>query len=251
LTEVPLLVAFGAGIISFVSPCVLPLLPGYLSLMSGYSIAELETGDAATWRMLRATGLFVAGFTLVFVALGAGATAVGSLLRANLDVAERVAGWIVVGFGILLLVLSLSDTPRLAGLTRERRVDVQPSRLGMWAPPVMGVAFGFAWTPCIGPVLGAILTTAAVQESVGRGMLLLLVYGLGLGVPFMLAGVALGRAMGAVRWLRSHSRPIGVISSVALIAFGLVMVTGNLSVIASWVTDFFESTPLRGIIDSI
>jgi cytochrome c-type biogenesis protein len=245
------LVAFGAGIISFVSPCVLPLLPGYLSLMSGYSVAELETGAAATARMLRATSLFVAGFTAVFVALGAGATAIGSALRANLDLAERVAGWVVVGFGVLLLVMSLSTSPRLSGLTRERRIDVRPTRLGMWAPPMMGVAFGFAWTPCIGPVLGAILTTAAVQESVGRGMLLLLFYGLGLGVPFMLAGVALGRAMGAVGWLRRHSRAIGVFSSVALIGFGLIMITGNLSVIASWVTEFFESTPLRGIIDSI
>ena len=251
LTEVPLLVAFGAGIISFVSPCVLPLLPGYLSLISGYSIAELETGAAATGRMLRATGLFVAGFTAVFVALGAGATAIGSALRANLDLAERVAGWVVVGFGVLLLVMSLSNSPRLSGLTRERRIDVRPSRLGMWAPPLMGVAFGFAWTPCIGPVLGAILTTAAVQESVGRGMLLLLFYGLGLGVPFVVAGVALGRAMGAVRWLRRHSRAIGVASAVALISFGVIMITGNLSVIASWVTEFFESTPLRGIIDSI
>ena len=110
----------------------------------------------------------------------------------------------------------------------------------------MGVAFGFAWTPCIGPVLGAILTTAAVQESVGRGMLLLLFYGLGLGVPFVAAGAALGRALGAVRWLRRHSRAIGVASAVALISFGMIMITGNLSVIASWVTEFFESTPLRG-----
>ena len=110
-----------------------PLLPGYLSLMSGYSIAELETGAAATGRMLRATGLFVAGFA-VFVALGAGATAIGSALRANLDLAERVAGWVVVGFGVLLLVMSLSNSPRLSGLTRERRIDVRPSRLGMWAP---------------------------------------------------------------------------------------------------------------------
>ena len=111
-----------------------PLLPGYLSLMSGYSIAELETGAAATGRMLRATGLFVAGFTAVFVALGAGATAIGSALRANLDLAERVAGWVVVGFGVLLLVMSLSNSPRLSGLTRERRIDVRPSRLGMWLP---------------------------------------------------------------------------------------------------------------------
>ena len=204
MTEVPLLVAFGAGIISFISPCVLPLLPGYLSLMSGYSITELETGAAATGQDApgdRASSSPASH--AVFVALGAGATAVGSVLRANLDVAERVAGWVVVGFGVLLLVMSLSTSPRLSGLTRERRIDIRPSRLGMWAPPMMGVAFGFAWTPCIGPVLGAILTTAAVQESVGRGMLLLLFYGLGLGVPFMLAGVALGRAMGTVRWLRT------------------------------------------------
>ncbi len=250
MADVTLLVAFGAGIISFISPCVLPLLPGYLSLMSGYTVSELESGETSWRRMLRTTSLFVAGFTLVFLALGAGATSIGQFLNRNSGLTTRLAGWVVLAFGVLLVAISLSDSGLLARLTRERRLDVRPSRLGAWAPPVMGIAFGFAWTPCIGPVLGIILTTAAVQETLGRGMLLLFVYALGLGVPFVLAGVGLSRAFRAMRLIRRHLRPINVTSGLLLAGFGVIMITGQLSVISGWVTDLFINTPLGRIIES-
>ncbi len=245
MTDVNLIVAFGAGILSFISPCVLPLLPGYLSLMSGYSVAELEAGSASSARMLRVTGLFVLGFTVVFVALGAAATGVGSFLARNKNLANQVAGWVVVGFGLLIVWTAVSKSSLLARLTRERRMEVRPSRLGSWAPPVMGLAFGFAWTPCIGPVLGVILTASAVQETVVRGMMLLFVFALGLGVPFVLAGVGMSRAFRAMRFMRRYLRPINITSGLLLAGFGVLMITGQISVLSSWISRLLIDTPLE------
>jgi len=176
MTEVGVVTAFVFGTVSFVSPCVMPLLPGYLSLMSGYSVAELERGGQSRSRMLRVTVLFVAGFTVVFVALGAIATSVGDFLVHNQQSAQRLAGWAVIGFGILVIVYATGLSSTLSRLLRDRHWDVRPSRFGIWAAPVMGLAFGFAWTPCIGLVLGPILTLAATSETVGRGMYLLGAY---------------------------------------------------------------------------
>jgi cytochrome c biogenesis protein CcdA len=161
-----LLLAFGGGIISFLSPCVLPLLPGYLGLMSGYSVADLQAGRASTGRMLRVTSLFVAGFTVVFVATGAAATQVGRFLVQYQSVTERVAGALILAFGVLLIGMSFTGRGLFGVFARERRLDVRPSRLGRWAPPVMGMAFGFGWTPCIGAILGAILTAAGTRETI-------------------------------------------------------------------------------------
>lgn len=245
--EVGIFTALIFGAISFVSPCVLPLLPGYLSLMSGYSVADLQDGNASTGRMLRVTLLFVAGFTLVFVALGAGATSIGRFLVRNQTTATQIAGWVVVVFGILIVVMALSNSQALAWMTRERRMDVRPSRLGGWAPPVMGVAFGFGWTPCIGPVLGGILTAAATRETVGEGMLLLFFYSMGLGVPFVLAGVGMTKAFGAMAFMRKYLRPINVASGLLLAGFGLLMVTGRLTDLSAWFTEFFIRIGLEDI----
>ena len=139
--EVTIITAFLFGALSFISPCVLPLLPGYLSLMSGYSVSDLQAGNASIGRMLRVTLLFVAGFTAVFVALGASATSLGRWLITNQRVATTIAGWVVIVFGLLIVVLALWNSPALGWMMRERRMEVRPSRLGPWAPPVMGVAF--------------------------------------------------------------------------------------------------------------
>jgi cytochrome c-type biogenesis protein len=234
IASVNILVAFVFGALSFLSPCVLPLLPGYLSMMSGYSVGDIEEGKVSTRRMLRVTLLFVAGFTAVFVALGATATTIGSALLRNVPELTRVAGWLVVAMGILMIVTALW-TPRLMmPFMRDRRVDVRPSRLGGWAPPVMGAAFGFAWTPCIGPTLAAILTVAGTQQTVGQGMVLLLVYSLGLGVPFVLAGLGIGRVYGSFQWFRRRFRPIAVVSGALLAGFGVLMITGRLVVLNRW-----------------
>lgn len=245
---VQLLIAFGAGVISFISPCVLPLLPGYLSMMSGYSAAQLEQGQVSNRRMLRVIFLFILGFTLVFAALGAGATALGDFLRTNLNSFTRVAGVVIIVFGLLMVAMAISDRGFLATMSQERKIHVRPSRLGKWAPPVMGAAFAFGWTPCIGPVLTVILAAASTQDTVGKGVILLISYSLGLGVPFLLAGLGLFRIFGK---LKPYLRGINIASGVLLTAFGVVMVTGNLSTISIWFINVFESIPFLSDLSSV
>jgi len=237
---VQIVISFGAGVISFVSPCVLPLLPGYLSMMSGYSATQLDEGQVSTRRMLRVIALFILGFTVVFAALGAGATALGEFLRDNLGTFTRVAGVVIVAFGILMVAMAVSERGLLGAVSQERRVQVRPSRLGRWAPPVMGAAFGFGWTPCIGPVLTVILATAATQETVGQGILLLVSYSLGLGVPFLLAGLGLFKFFGR---LRPYLKTINIVSGVFLAAFGVLMLTNSLGDLSAWFQRIFFDIP--------
>jgi cytochrome c-type biogenesis protein len=245
--EVSIVTAFVFGALSFISPCVLPLLPGYLSLMSGYSVGDLQAGNASMGRMLRVTLLFVAGFTVVFVALGASATTLGRWLVSNQRTATAIAGWVIIAFGLLIVVLALWNSPALNWMMRERRVEVRPSRLGPWAPPVMGLAFGFGWTPCIGPVLSGILIAASTQETVGQGMLLLFFYSMGLGVPFVLAGVGMTKAFGAMTFMRKYLRQINVASGLLLAGFGVLLLTGGITQLSSWITEFFIDIGLDGL----
>lgn len=244
---VQLIVAFGAGVVSFISPCVLPLLPGYLSMMSGYSAVQLEQGDVSTRRMTRVILMFILGFTVVFAALGAGATGIGQFLRSNITVLTRVAGVLIIALGVLMVAMAVSDRGFLAVFNSEKRVQVRPSRLGRWAPPVMGAAFAFGWTPCIGPILSVILLTAGTQESVWQGVFLLISYSLGLGVPFLLAGLGLFKFFGR---LKPYLKPINIVSGVLLALFGVVMVTNNLGQVSAWFVNLFDSVPfLRGLQD--
>jgi cytochrome c-type biogenesis protein len=248
--EITLIGAFVAGLFSFVSPCVLPLLPGYLSLMSGYSVADLQDNSASWKRMLGVTSLFVLGFTLVFVALGAGATSIGGWLQRNSVGLSKVAGWMVLAFGILIVLTALQKGGKLTSwMMRERRMHVNTGKMGLLGPPIMGVAFGFAWTPCIGPILGGILLVASAQETVAQGMVLLLVYAMGLGIPFIIAGVGMSATFKAMTFMRKYLRPINVASGVLLVAFGVVMITGNLTRISSWMLDVFGDTPIGDFIN--
>lgn len=234
------LIAFGGGIISFVSPCVLPLLPGYLAMMSGYSTTDIAEGNVSTGRMVRTIGMFVAGFTVVFAALGATATSLSQLISRNLPEITRIAGFVIIVAGLLMVAMAVSNRGPLAALNRERRFDVRPSRLGKWAPPVMGMAFAFGWTPCIGPILTVVLATASSQDTVGRGMGLLVAYSLGLGVPFLAAGLGVMKLFGKMkRWLK----PINIASGLALAGFGVVMVTGNLAAWSSSLARLFINVP--------
>jgi cytochrome c-type biogenesis protein len=237
---VQLVIAFGAGIISFISPCVLPLLPGYLSMMSGYSASQLEAGEGSAGRLTRVMLLFVLGFTLVFAAIGATASTVGQFLAHNLGTFTRIAGALIVAFGVLMVAMAVTNGGILAGFNQERRIHVRPSRLGRWAPPVMGAAFAFGWTPCIGPVLAVIIATASTQGTVGRGVALLVSYSLGLGVPFLLAGLGLFKFFGR---LKPYLKPVNIASGALLALFGLVMVTGQLDLIAAWLSGFFLDVP--------
>jgi cytochrome c-type biogenesis protein len=208
-------VAFGAGILSFLSPCVLPLVPGYLSLMTGLAANDL---DEHRVHVLRGTLLFVAGFTVVFVALGAAASGIGRTLLEHQRGLNQIAGVVVIIMGVVVAGLL---TPAM--LQRERRLHVSPSALGGWAPPVMGAAFAFGWSPCIGPVLAGVLTLASTESTVWRGVLLLGAYSLGLGVPFVVSGLAFARLSGVFGWVKRHFRVINLIAGALLVAFGVLL----------------------------
>jgi cytochrome c-type biogenesis protein len=243
---VGVLIAFGAGILSFLSPCVLPLVPGYLSMVSGLSAAELEAAPdaqrAASLRpLLRGIALFVAGFTVVFVALGAAASGLGHLLGTHKHALQLAAGALVVAMGVVLLLGAVPSTvlARLgtsggvAAIVRERRFSVRPSRLGAWAAPVMGMAFACAWTPCIGPVLGAVTALAATRSTLAGGVLLLCAYSLGLGVPFLLTGLAFGRLTALYGRARRGLWVVHLLGGAVLVAFGLLVLTGQLGWMAT------------------
>ena len=222
--------AFGGGVLSFLSPCVLPLVPVYLSMTTGLGVSELHSREGHRVRtVLRGAGLFVAGFSLVFVALGLSATALGAVLLRNQVPITRGAGALVIAMGVFLLIGTWR--PSRIG-TRELRFHPRPGRWGVWAAPVAGAAFGFGWTPCIGPVLGSVLTVAAQQDRVVQGGMLLLAYSAGLGIPFLLTGLAFDRAVVALRWVRRHTQSLVRISAGLLIAYGVLLAFDRLS----WVT---------------
>ena len=224
-----ILVAFGAGMLSFLSPCVLPLVPGYVSMVSGLSAAELDAGAGRdTAVLLRGILGFVAGFTLVFTALGAAASGVGRLLLHHQRVLELGAGAAVVLLGLWLAGVG---TPRL--FHAERRFHPRPSRLGPWAPPVMGMAFAFGWTPCIGPVLGGVLGLAAERATLLSGLVLLVAYSLGLGIPFLATGLAFGRLTSVLARARRRLWLVDLVAGVALVAFGALLLTGELHWVSS------------------
>lgn len=245
------LFAFGGGIIAFLSPCVLPLVPGYLGLMSGYSIADLQSGEAKRGRMLRVTTLFVLGFTIVFVALGAGATQISRFLLVNQSLTGRIAGAVVIAFAILMIGTAFTSRGIFGFMARERRVDVRPSKLGSFAPPLMGMAFGFGWSACIGPILAGVLTIAGTRETVAQGMLLLFIFSMGLGVPFILTGLGLSRAMQAMTSFRRYMRPVNIASGVLMLAFGVLLFTGNVTRLSSFFIDIFLSVPFLEELASI
>jgi cytochrome c-type biogenesis protein len=349
------LVAFGAGILSFVSPCVLPLVPGYVSMVSGLSAAELSatraqapsrgratsappdlgavaspsasagpttippantpttptttTTSAATTApfapaarialadpgapvaladpeapvaladprapspaspaspaspppvavtmrpVLRGIGLFIAGFTIVFVALGAAASGIGRLLVSHKETLTHVSGFVVIVLGLVLLLGALpagfwsrvGAGPRgvLTRMTGQRRFDVRPSTLGTWAAPVMGMAFAFAWTPCIGPVLAVVLGLAEHNGSLAGGVLLLFAYSLGLAVPFLLAGLAFGRLTSAIARARRGLWLVEAVGGTVLVVFGVLLVTDHLGWISTQFTTLLDHIGLK------
>jgi cytochrome c-type biogenesis protein len=287
-----LLIAFGGGMLSFLSPCVLPLVPGYLSMVSGLSAAELDalrlsspatapdgsavmaplapaSGTATSVsavslattpppvtgptpadlrserrRLLRGILLFIAGFTVVFTILGASASAVGHAFHTHLPELSRVSGFLIVAFGLILVALATGI--RLpAAVTGERRFLIRPSLLGAWAPPIMGAAFAFAWTPCIGPILASVLTLAAgTGGTTTGGIALLLAYSLGLGVPFLLFGLAFGRATDLLARFRGQLRLVDLVGGIILVTFGVLLVTGNVDVISVHISNWLHDLHL-------
>ena len=216
--------AFAAGLASFLSPCVLPLVPGYLSTVCGLTPGELRGPRAAQMRgVLARAGLFVLTFSAIFILLGMTATGIGSALSDNRQTLEKVAGVAIIAMGALFLLALFVPM-----LNREWRVDSLAQRAGNGGPLVAGAAFAIAWTPCVGPALASILGLAATRDSVAEGGGLLAVYSLGLAVPFLITAVAFTRATTAFGWIRRHYAVINAIAGVLLIAIGVLVFTGEL-----------------------
>jgi cytochrome c-type biogenesis protein len=222
--DTTVIAAFAVGFVSFISPCVLPLVPGYLSAVSGVSVGELQRGERSLLKVLLPAIVFCLSFTIVFVALGMTATGLGSTLQDSRGTLDKVAGAVIIALGVLFIV-----TPFVPRLNREWRPDALISRAGSGGPLIAGAAFAFAWTPCVGPTLGSILTAASVQDTVGKGAILLLFYSAGLAVPFMLTAVAFTRAWGAFRWLRDRYLVVTAVSGLVLVAMGVLLLTGELT----------------------
>ena len=224
--EVSVAVAFTAGLLSFLSPCVLPLIPSYVGFLTGLSVEEIEQRRGTAFL----PGLwFVGGFTLVFVLLGAGASAVGGLLRDQQVWLGRIGGGLVILFGLYLV-----GVLRPAFLMRERRIELARKPLGYLGSGVVGFTFGAAWTPCIGPILGAILTLAATREGLGSGMALLGTYALGLAVPFLITALALDRFLAWFQRFRPYLVWVDRAAGALLIVLGLLLVTDRFTLLAGY-----------------
>jgi cytochrome c-type biogenesis protein len=222
--DTTVIAAFAVGFVSFISPCVLPLVPGYLSAVSGLSLTEIKERERSTWRILLPAIVFCASFTVVFVVLGMTATSLGSVLRDSRGTLDKVAGAVIIALGVFFLL-----TPFVDRLNREWRPESLISRAGSGGPLLAGAAFAVAWTPCVGPTLGSILTAASVSDTVAKGGILLLFYSLGLAVPFLLTAVAFTRATSAFRWLRDRYLIVTAVSGVILITMGVLLFTGELT----------------------
>lgn len=240
MMEVNLLLAFGAGVLGFLSPCIVPLVPGYVSFVSGISLTELDPAARRQHlgQVLVTTGLFVLGFSIIFTAMGASASALGAFVMINRQWLGRVGGLVVV-----LLGLSVLGVVKVPGLYRERRLQLQRRPGGLLGAVPVGMAFGFAWIPCVGPVLAAILTLAATAQGVGNGALLLLAYSLGLGLPFLAAAVLVTSAVDAFGWMRRNGRALETLSGIFLVVMGGAMMFDLVFRLNTWILRLIPFQP--------
>lgn len=231
-----LLTAFVAGLASFLSPCVLPLIPGYICFISGLSLQDLNTAGpnkAAARRAFVGSVWFVLGFSAVFIALGASATALGALLLRKLALLRWVAGAVIILFGI-----HLTGLVRIPFLQVEKKIEVRKRPLTQAGAFLVGAAFAFGWTPCIGPILAGILALASTQETIGKGMLLLAAYSAGLGIPFLAASLGVASFLRLFARFRRYLRIVEVLSGILLLVIGVLILTDRLSVLAQWFQGF-------------
>ena len=234
-----------AGLISFLSPCVLPLVPPYLCFLGGTTFEQLSGEDASAQgvntQVIFASMAFVLGFTTVFVALGATATFVGQLVAENLDILSKIAGVAIIIVGLHFLGIF-----KIPFLYREFRSQSNAAPVGLIGAYLVGIAFAFGWTPCIGPVLAAILAVAAGEDSVSQGIRLLGVYSLGLGIPFILAAFAFRPFMGFLKRFSKHLGHVEKVMGGMLVLTGFMFLTGTMSYIALWMLETFPSLALIG-----
>jgi cytochrome c-type biogenesis protein len=243
--HVTLLAAFGAGLLSFISPCVLPLIPGYLSYISGQSLDQMRgtTGGqtaaviaasaAVRQRVLMSSLAFVLGFSLVFVALGASASAIGHFVASRFTLLGRVAGIIIIVFG-----LHTMGWLRIGWLYQEKRLQTRDRPTSLIGAALVGIAFAFGWTPCLGPILAGILAVAGVQDTVAHGIRLLAVYSLGLAIPFVATALAINSFFAAFARIRRYYHMIELTSGALLVIVGVLIFTKRFTLIAQWLTPY-------------
>ena len=236
-----MIVALLAGVISFLSPCVLPIVPPYLAYMSGVTVTEIEGDTGARTRAVTAALFFVMGLSTVFLILGFTASAFGAFFLQNQVLLARISGVVVIIFGLHFL-----NVFRIPFLDREARLDAGDAGGSAFGAYILGLAFAFGWTPCIGPQLGAILSLAASEADVARGTVLLGVYAAGLGIPFLLAALFLTRAMGLMNRIKRHMALIERIMGLLLVAVGLALVTGAFTALSFWLLETFPALGLLG-----
>jgi cytochrome c-type biogenesis protein len=231
MSSLPLpIAAFLAGLVSFLSPCVLPLVPGYVSLISGAGVEELKSTDSQLLRkVMLNSAAFIIGFSIVFILLGAISTEVGQMLRFYKSALARIAGIVIIIFG-----LHLTGIFKIKWLYTDARLHSVKGGSTPWGAFVVGFAFAFGWTPCVGPILAVILGFAAAQNSVMKGILLLAVYSLGLAVPFLLTSLGIERFLKFYSRFRSHMHVLEVASGGLLIALGALLVAGRFTLISSY-----------------
>ena len=227
--------AFGAGFISFLSPCVLPLIPGYISYISGESLGDIVEKQK---KVILKTVLFSLGFSLVFISFGATASLIGNILLENSNTLRIIAGIIIIIFSLQLIgILNLNF------LNQEKRFQTKNYSNNLFFPVLVGAAFGFGWTPCIGPVLGSILTLAAVESSIGKGILLLSFYSLGLAIPFILSGYGISKFLVFSKNFRKNIKIVSVTGGVILLITGILILTNKLQALGYFI---LEAIPILG-----
>jgi cytochrome c-type biogenesis protein len=222
--------AFTAGLLSFLSPCVLPLIPSYVTFITGLGLDDVSRSRRTA---LLHGALFVAGFTLIFLALGATATVVGRLLFLQREWITRAGGVMLIVFG-----LYLAGVLRLGALDRERRVQLADKPVGYLGTVLVGIAFGAGWTPCLGPVLGGILAYTSSVADLERGLLLLFCYAMGLGLPFLISALLVDRFLGWFQRFRSHLGHVNRIAGTMMVLVGLLMLSGAFTTMAGWLVDY-------------
>ena len=244
MLDITFTTAFLAGLISFISPCVLPIVPPYLAYLAGVSFSELSSGEnspAVSGRIVGSAVLFVLGFTTVFVMLGASASFLGKAVLQYFDILTIIAGVIIIIMGLHFL-----GVLRLGLLFREARFQVEAKSPGLWSAYLMGLAFAFGWTLCVGPVLATILFVAGAEDTVMRGALLLATYSLGIGLPFILAAIF---APSFLKWVGSFKQHLGTVEKVMgglLVLTGVLFLTGTMPVISQWFLETFPALATYG-----
>jgi cytochrome c-type biogenesis protein len=234
MDNVSVFTAFIAGLVSFLSPCVLPLVPGYISIVSGSSLDQLKarSKEASLFRtVLLNSVMFIVGFSITFILLGASATWIGQVLVSRMRLLGQLAGLILIVFGIHLMGIF-----KINFLYKDKRFHNVEKPRGLFGALVLGLAFAFGWTPCIGPILAGILTLASTKQTVSQGMFLLSIYSAGLGIPFLLTSLALNKFLTFYSRFKKHFHAVEVVSGALVIAVGVLILTGSLTRLATWLS---------------